>query len=281
MLRRRDRVYSGEVARDPDAVPASRDGHLLLLYATEQERRAELVAWVRRGLERGEKILSAGAPAVSTAWLITVLADGIDTDTALRDRQLEVLPLTALCPPEGQHLVERSLAEGFPAVRISVEVNAALLTRSPLTYPAVERNLAELVRTRPVSAMCQYSRASTIGDSLQVIVEGHLTGVRQTGFGTGPDPQGLVLRGDLDVANHDVIAAVVCAAVARAPQKLRLDLAHVTFIDVDSCRRLEALTREFRAAGGQLALAAPRPHVERMLRLVELDEQSGIRLVTT
>ena len=215
--------------------------------------------------------------------MVAVLAaDGVDAEAALRDGRLAVLPLEDFYRPDGQHaLVERSLSEGFSAVRMSVEVDAALRMLLPSAYPAIEQHVAELVRTLPVSAMCQYSQSATTGPWLEVTVEDHLTGVRQATFSTGPDPQGLVLRGELEIANHDVISAVVCAAVARAPQVLRLDLAEVTFIDVASCRQFAELTREFRAVGGQLLLVAPKPAVERLLRLVRIDAHPGISVVET
>lgn len=268
------------MAADPGAAPAVWDGHLLLLHATERERRAGVLPWVRRGLDLGEKVILTETPSAPAESLVAALvAGGIDAETALGDGWLAVLPLDEFYPPEGQHaLVERSLAQGFAAVRMSVEVNAALRWLTPSAYPAMERGVEEMVRTLPVSVMCQYSRSATTGPGLDVTVADHLTGVRQASFRTGPDPHGLVLHGELDVSKRDVIDAVVCAAVSGAGKVLSLDLADVAFLDVVSCRRLEELTRDFRAAGGLLKLLSPRSNVERVLRLVKVDQRPGINL---
>src|SRR4029453_13603801 len=106
-----------------------------------------------------------------------------------------------------------------------VDVDAALQWLLPSTYPAIERGVEEMVRTLPVSVMCQYSRSAPTGPGLDAIVADHLTGVRQASFGTSPNSHGLVLHGELDVSNRDVIDAVVSAAVAGAGKVLSLDFA--------------------------------------------------------
>jgi hypothetical protein len=116
-----------------EAPGAEWDGHVLLLHRTEGERLAGLTAWVRRGLELGEKIIYTELPLMPEDALVPVLeAWGIDVAAAVRDGQLVVLPPEEFYPPAGQRVVvERALAEGFPSVRISAEVRAALSVLSP------------------------------------------------------------------------------------------------------------------------------------------------------
>ncbi len=264
------------------AVPGPEwDGHVLLLHDAEAERLAGLTAWVRRGLHLGEKVVYTAGTVEPAHSLLAVLEErGVDAAAAVRDGRLALLPVEQFYPPEGQHVVvERALAEGFVAVRMSAEARTALAMLSPAAYRGLEQRMDDLVRSRPVSAMCQYARATTTGASLDNVVAIHLTGVRQSTFATGRDQHGLVLRGEIDTTNTDVFTAVLAAACASRPTVLWLDLAEVTYIDAGSCWRLDDATRRFRAAGGQVLLVAPQPSVERTLRILEVDELPGVQLV--
>ena len=85
----------GDVREDPGT---AWDGHVLLLHRTEGERLAGLTAWVRRGLELGEKIIYTEFPFMPEDALVPVLAAwGVDVAAAVRDGQLVELPP----PPEG------------------------------------------------------------------------------------------------------------------------------------------------------------------------------------
>src|SRR2546423_11110547 len=91
------------------------DGHLLLLHASEEVRRAGLAAWVRRGLDRDEQVVyaeAAGEPAERS--VLSVLRDhGIDGAAATAAGHLLGLPLAEFYPPGGPvEVVERALAEG-------------------------------------------------------------------------------------------------------------------------------------------------------------------------
>jgi anti-anti-sigma factor len=251
-----------------------------LLHATEADRLDGVAAWVRRGLALGEKVVLTDG-SLDPACLFAVLeARAVDGVAAARDGRLAVLSLDEFYPPEGQHVVvDRALAEGFPAVRISAEVPAALTGASPQAHRGFELRMNEMMRTRPVAAMCQYPRSTTTGARLRQTVAVHLAGVRESVLATGGDERGLVLRGEVDVTNSDVFTAVLAGASTTSSRVLCLDLAEVTYIDAGSCWRLDDATRRFPSAGGQVLLVDPQESVERTMRLLELDELPGIRLV--
>jgi anti-anti-sigma factor len=78
------------------------------------------------------------------------------------------------------------------------------------------------------------------------------------------------LRGELDIADVEAGAAMLTSTAAVNPQVIA-DLAALTFID---CRGLAMLCRVrnwLRAAGGDLALAAPSVRVRRVLTAAGLD----------
>jgi anti-anti-sigma regulatory factor len=257
------------------------DGHLLLLHRTEDERLAGLTAWVRRGLDLGEKVIYTEVRHQPENGLLAVLtARGVDVAEAVCSGALVVLPPREFYPREGQQgVVERAFAEGFAAVRISAEATTALSTLPPDEVHGVEQQIDELVRTQPVHAMCQYEEATTTGPWLEDAVAVHLTGVRQTTFATSQALDGLALHGEVDATNTDVFAAVMIAASRRASRVLWLDLAELAYLDAGSCWRLDDATRPFRAAGGNVLLVAPQPSVERTMRMLEVDELPGMHVL--
>ena len=97
------------------------DGHLLLLYHDESQRRREVEAWVRRGLEVGAKILyiepGDELPARSFAGL---LRDSPQAVEAMGRGQIQVIPAdpVAFDPAWQASVVEQALRE-YPFVRWS------------------------------------------------------------------------------------------------------------------------------------------------------------------
>jgi anti-anti-sigma regulatory factor len=256
------------------------DGHVLLLHGSEEQRRADVAAWVRRGLELGEKVLYTQVPDRPADSLVAVLEPrGVDAGAAVREGRLVVLPPADFFLPEGPgRAVERALAEGFPAVRMSAEAGAAQTVVSAAVRRWFEQGVDEQVRTRPVHALCQYAQATTTGQALDDVVAFHLLGVRQESFSTGWDGDGLVIRGEVDPTNTGVFAAALAAAARIAFRVLRLDLTGLDYLDAGSCWRLDDVTRRFRAAGGQVVLVGPPPAVERTMRLLDIDELPGVYL---
>jgi anti-anti-sigma factor len=256
------------------------DGHLLLLHRSESERRSNLASWVSRGLEREEKVIYTEVPTEpSERSLLSVLAEhGVDGDAATRDGRLLVLPLAEFYPAVGEEgFVMGMLAEGFPALRVSAEANAALTIQSPEGYARVEESIDRLCRSHRYSALCQYDRESTTGDWLRRTVGIHVNGIREHQLRTTESPAGLTVAGEIDTDNSEVLAAAVLAATASAAGTFRLDLGRVSFMDVAGCRALVAGTEPFRDAGGD-AVLIPSPSVARVARLLDVDTLPGFRI---
>jgi anti-anti-sigma factor len=257
------------------------DGHLLLLHESAAERLAGVAAWVQRGLDLGEKVLCAEGPDEREASLVATLeAHGVDAATALGEGRLTLVPLADLYPAGGQRqVVDRALAEGFPAVRMSADALSASTVLAPGDHLVLERQMDELVRCLPVSALCRYARRATVESVLRDAVGVHVPGIREAYFSTGADDLGLVLRGEVDATNAEVLEAAVTALTDVPPCALCLDLADLVFVDVAGCRALARGTRDFRAGGGEILLVAPPPAVERTLRLLGVSELRGFQLI--
>jgi anti-anti-sigma factor len=258
------------------------DGHLLLLHHTEQERSSKLAAWVRRGLENDEKVVYTEARGRShEGSLLTALhGNGVDAMAATAEGRLSVLPVPEFYPAGGQlPVVERALAEGYRGLRIAAEASTALTFLTWPAYMAVEREIDEITRTHPLSAMCQYGQDATVDDDrLPDVVASHLTGIREWLLSTSGGHGELILAGEVDVSNSELLACALRVATSRAPETFRLDLARVEFLSAGACRAIAEGTRLFRDEEGTVLLVGPEPSIASVLRLSGLAELDGIEL---
>jgi anti-sigma B factor antagonist len=81
----------------------------------------------------------------------------------------------------------------------------------------------------------------------------------------------LALRGDLDVTGAADAEAAISALVARG-QSLIIDVSALDFIDCSALGALLRVRALARRGGGNVVLAAPQPHVLRLLALTGNDE---------
>ncbi|MGC9671168.1 MEDS domain-containing protein [Planosporangium sp. 12N6] len=257
------------------------DGHLLLLHHSDAELLSALATWARRGLSRGDKVVLAGASTPAQAAVLDRLrAEGADVDAAVADGRLATLPMDRFSSDGGRDaVVGRALAEGFPQVRMASEVG---VTRDALPLSAhlhLERTIDRLCCTRPVSVLCQFRHSTTEPTMLPDLVTVHRYRLRDCAFSMAAGPDGLVLRGQIDRGNANVIAAVTEVATASGGHAVRLDLAAVEFIDVAACRQLLYVSQRFRESGGRVVLVDAQPSVDWTLRLFGVDEFPGVDLI--
>jgi anti-anti-sigma factor len=253
-------------------------GHVLSLEDDEKKRNRDLADWVTQGLARGEKVIYTEAPGVALPLLRILSRKGVDVGAAVTSGQLEILPLPAFYPEEGQRLVvERALDQGFQRVRMSAEAGSALTYLSADRYRQVEAAMEELCRTRPVSALCRYEAGSVCDRSLAALAAVHSGGLRARWLTTRPADDTLVLVGEVDVSNQSVLqAALLCATAATDAGTLRLDCRELWFIGVGGWRALHAGTERLRAAGGLVVLLRPPPVVARTLEMLGLGDGMSI-----
>jgi anti-anti-sigma factor len=256
--------------------PLGWDGHLLLLCETEPERRAGLATWVRRGLEREEKILytETGDEPPERSVLGVLSTHGLDVDAATAEGLLQVVPLPEFYPSGFRPMAERALADGFPAVRISAEAGVVLTLLSEQAYADVENALDELCHTHPVSALCQYDAAPVPHRATSV----HARGIRGRQLQTGRSDEGLILGGEIDHFDGALLTEVLRATTSERVGPFHLDLSRVTFLGSAGVRALLDGTEQFRDQGGRVLLLAPQPIVGRVLAILGIDQFPNLEL---
>lgn len=259
------------------------DGHIMLLYGSESERVSALAAWARRGLENEEKVVyteeRGTPPERSIARLLQ--KDGIDAATATAEGRLVAEPAAEFFAPDGQAgLLERALEEGYRGLRLSAQASSTLAVMSQAVHGDVERAFDSICRTRPVSALCQYEQGDVSGERLRDVAASHLSGgIRQRTLSVAHQPGRLVLAGEIDVSNHDILMCALRAAAEQASQLLRLDMSRVEFLGAAGCHALDDGTFRFRRQGGKVLLTEPKPWVARILRLARVDRLERMELV--
>ncbi|MGZ4537285.1 MAG: MEDS domain-containing protein, partial [Nocardioidaceae bacterium] len=262
------------------------DGHLLLLSASEPERRSLFGAWARHGLELGERIVYAYADTCAGEaslrhWVPSALAaDGVEVTSASTDGRLSGVSMTELCQPGGPgRVLERAQADGFRGVRITGDVAEVLTAMPGSTHIRIEQALDELCATRPVSVLCHCGRAEITADLANEIIELHPAGIRELMFNTADRGDRVVLAGEVDLTNEQVLEHAVRGTANRSNGTLRLDLSGLTFLSCGGCRALAVGTQPYRDRGGTVQLADANPLVNQVVCLFGLDRLPGVRLV--
>jgi anti-anti-sigma factor len=254
------------------------EGHVLLLYRDESYRRTGVAAWLRRGLELGAKILYIEPPGEFPARSLSgLLQDQLEAGEAVERGQIQVVAAdrTAYDPRWQASVVEEALRQGYPSVRWSAEATTAWSVIPRNRHATVERMTDQLCQSLPVSVMCQYPASESM-KVLGPVSMVHGSGLRERLFQAAPFVGGLAVSGEVDASNHDILRALLQAATAATDRdSFVVDLSGLDFLDVRGARAVMAGTAAYRRHG-QVRLVAPKPGVDRLLRLLAFDRSRGV-----
>jgi anti-anti-sigma factor len=103
--------------------------------------------------------------------------------------------------------------------------------------------------------------------------------MRETQLQTRRDDNTLVLSGEIDQQNSDVLEAALRVAAEYADEMFWVDLRRVTFLEVHACRAIVMGTQKFRDARGDVILHGPTGGTLRALRLLGVHLQPHITIV--
>ena len=264
--------------------PVAWDGHLVLVHASERQRRAGVTAWMQRGLQLGAKIFyiePADEPADRS--VLSVLRDHrIQAREAMERGQLRVLPAEyRVYEPSWQaRAVVVAVADGYPTVRWAGEASTGWGVISPSVHAEIERAADELCQTRPVSMLCQYP-SDLIQSNLEAVCALHGDGVRDTQMHISPVTGGIALAGAADASNERLLRSALRVAAATTLAQtgsVEVDLRDLSFLDAAGARALLTGTTTHRIRGGMVRLTRAQRPVERVLRLLAVDRTDGFTL---
>jgi len=255
------------------------DSHVLLVNHDDSHRRANVMAWVQRGLDRRDKILYStveGDPV-----LVPELRQ-VDSEVAkaVREGQFAFLPLEDFFPGARQaDLVRRALDEGYPGVRLSAQSDAAVRGVGADDYRAIDHRMDELCASLPVSALCQYDAGGVNGAILTTVIDSHPDAVQDARMRLCRRADGTVVAGEVDVASAAVLERVLRRICREGSSELVLDVSGLTFVDVVGCRAMTVGTEAFRRHGGTVFCRGLNGHIRRVMCLLGMDRLPGVALV--
>lgn len=261
------------------------DGHLLLVHEGEQQRRAGVTAWTRRGLDLGAKILYIEPPHESgdRAFMEVLNEGGVDAQGLVERGQLQVLPADddrVYSATWQGSVIDEALTDGYPTVRWSAEARTAWSLMPTQVHADIEWATDGLCHARPVSVLCQYP-SDLPEPVLQSVCAMHGDGLREALVQTSGIPGGLALTGEIDRSNARIVHVALTAASAthkEGDEAFVLGLGGVDFLDVAGARALLSGTTVHRARGGVVLISEVQSAVCRLLLLLGVDRFDGVSL---
>jgi anti-anti-sigma factor len=269
------------VSAGPEAHSAP---HTLLVHREDSHRRRHVGGWVRRGLERGEKILYSTV-AGDTTVARELRRGGVDVQRAVRDGQLTFVPMERFFPgAEQATLVRRALEEGYPGVRLSAEADAGLDGVGAEQYQLIDGLMDELCASLPVFALCQYDAGAATATAhaarLASAVDSHLAAVQDGEMWLRRRGDQVVVGGEVDLVSADVLShALRRVCQLERGSEMVIDLTELTFVDVAGCRALVAGTEPLRGAGGRVLFHGVDGQVDKVMALLGITRLPGLELV--
>lgn len=264
-----------------------RGDHACVVCESREERWAAVEAFLRAGLDRGERMLYVArgggeqearerlgelgerALIVVPAPLAMGYANGGGFDPVERD-------------VAWRELVQAAIGDGFSGLGVAGDMawigEAGLALDEILDY---EHRCTGIVGDLPATALCVYDRDEFDDRTLAHV--GHAHPICRGG-GVGPagvfvsrtmeiataGPGALRLSGEVDISNVLSLASAL-RSTAEGRAAMLLDLGALEFIDVAGMRAIQRTAHALAARGGDLTVVSPKPLVARMVTMLGMD----------
>jgi anti-anti-sigma factor len=275
----------GRVGEVPEAGPSD---HVCWVYDDVRDLDAAVGRFLTGGLARGERLLVVGEELTGSLGAAS-LPFGCTGALAARGA-LQTLTLAEAYDPTGRFVPEQQLAfyeaatrraidDGYRGLRVVAEGSA--LAGDPAHRPDLVRweHLADdLVAHGPgFTALCAY-RGDLDAEALGDVASVHP--VVHTPDGVPPfqvffDDGRVVVAGSVDTFTADRLATVLAATPVDVERTV-LDLGRLDFIDAAGCRVLAQWAHDVSARPWRLQITGTSRLVERMWRLLTLDEVAPV-----
>jgi anti-anti-sigma regulatory factor len=270
--------------------------HACLTFSDADERLDIVAAFVRDGLDRGDKVVCL-TDALEPAELSAELSGrGLPIEASTCSGQFEVAPSVSAYVAGGafdpaqvisglRTRIDGALAEGYPGLRISADMVWALRPVSGLEQLLTfEVQFNELLASRPATVVCQYDRVGFDAVSLAGVSAAHGRAVAAVTYHSDAVlricrqhvPPGVRIAGELDYRGLDALTRALAEAV-RLDNHLFLNLSQLSFIDVAAAGIV--LQTAYGLVGGKLMTVVCQPVVGKVLRALGGDELAALKLI--
>lgn len=216
--------------------------HVCWRYESAADFRRRAHAFLAEGLALGHRVLCVASD--EAADLIEDLPVG---DDAVRFASVEATYQPGMVvDPQIQvdtytRLTQQAVADGFTGLRVAAD--ATLLVREPkqrAAFARYEHLVDQFMAEHPFSAMCAYDVGRLGEDTVAEIASMHpVVNTDSAGFRLHAGPAGLMLAGELDLFNADLLdLALGRANPVPKGGEVVVDATGVTFMDHNSLLRL-------------------------------------------
>ncbi len=273
------------------------DDHACLTFGEREELFDLTAAFVRDGLAAGLKVVwlsdagpgqAAGElarrgvtvqPAISAGQMVAAgYQDGLLSGQAFQ-ADAAVRWLT------GQ--VESALDEGFPGLRVAVDMGWAL---RPVTgieqLPKFEEGIASLLDGTTASVLCQYDRDRFDPVTLASVAGFHTRAVAAATYHADPvlricrqyAPAGIRVAGEIDYQAADQLALALAETV-RLDGDITINLADLAFVDAQCSLLIADAARAIAADSSRAVWLRCPPEIAAGFARLGLEAVDGVRLV--
>jgi anti-anti-sigma factor len=172
-------------------------------------------------------------------------------------------------------LTKQAVLDGYTGLRVAADATAMAMTPSARReFVHYELAVGQLMAQAPLSAMCSYDLdvlGAGAGDLCAVHPHDDAPATISPGFRLCFGRDGLVLSGEIDLSNTELFEHALRAALACAGDRVLIDTAELTFIDVHGIRNLAETREELSLAGRDLLLTSPSSSVRRVAQLLDIE----------
>lgn len=276
---------------EPAAVDDLRPGdHACLTFSDADERLDIVAAFVRDGLERGDKVICLTDTLSPQAFTGELASRGLRLGDRLGSGQLEVVASLREFVAAGSfapaRLVDRLHARiDYPGLRIAADMCWAVRPVGGLErLIEYETEVTRLLAAGNTTAVCQYDRECFDAVTLASVTAAHSRSVAAVTYHSDAIlricrqyvPPGVRIAGELDYRSLEPLTTALAEA-ARLDEHLLLNLRQLRFIDVAAAGAIVqvALTQRDR---NPMTITC-QPAVGKVLRVLGTDRMPGVRLV--
>jgi hypothetical protein len=270
--------------------------HACLTFSDPEERLDIVAAFVRLGLEQGQRVLCL-TEALPPARMAAEFRDrGITSAGSLRRGQLVLLTSDESWLATGGFAadrtidevaqeVERARQDGYTGLRLAADMGWAIRPVAGVEQLVVfESSVRELFETDLLTAICQYDRERFDPVTLASTAETHDRAVAATAYFEDPvlrvcrqhSPPGVRVAGEIDYTRVDALSHALAEAV-RLEKHVTVNMIQLRFIDVAAAGAVIQAALGL-GPGGRMTVVVSHL-VQKVLRLVGADEVPQLRMV--
>ena len=227
--------------------------------------------WFCAGLASEQKVLYVDVAGWGPEVLYPELArHGLDVRGPVKRGQLEFIELEDFLPlgEDGYFSSLTRAQDEFSGVRLALRCDAVADLVGPHRHADIERRLAALCHTRPVSVLCQYDGRTTQGTELSRVLDLHPDWVYEAALSVHRRGHVIRVAGELDTLDSEVLVRSLSRMTEEldADRVLALDLRRVDALTVGACSALMEGTRAFRERSGRVLCGMPAGSPGQLLR---------------